>query len=414
MDQALRTAIFAAAAAALASALAYAADAGALGLGVATALGAFLGAFFAARRDAQTPLDDAPANPAAPTRAVDAPALMRLPAPVLLVDRSLRVRVANDEARAVFGAIGSDGRLSTLIRSPDFLEATERALETGADDDLAFMHRQSKDEREMLARIRYVPAHPIFGEVAAIQFDDQSRARSLEAVRETFIANASHELKTPLASIIGFIETLQGPAKDDAGAREKFLGIMAQQADRMRRLVDDLMSLNRIEMNVHVRPRETVDLCALAHETAAAMEPLARAAAAEIHVAAPETGARIAGDRDQLSQLLTNLMDNAVKYGGEGARVDVTLAEPQPEWPGMVGLTIKDDGPGIPREHLPRLTERFYRVDAARSRMVGGTGLGLAIVKHILQRHRGDLSIRSANGEGSAFTVWFPEVGQIR
>ncbi|MEL6793493.1 MAG: ATP-binding protein, partial [Pseudomonadota bacterium] len=221
-------------------------------------------------------------------------------------------------------------------------------------------------------------------------------------------------LKTPLASIIGFIETLQGPAKDDAGARERFLGIMAQQADRMRRLVDDLMSLNRIEMNVYNRPRETVDLCALAHETAAAMEPLARAAEAEIHVSAPLEGARIKGDRDQLSQLLTNLVDNAVKYGGKGARVDVTLAAPQPEWPGMVGLTVNDDGPGIPREHLPRLTERFYRVDAARSRMVGGTGLGLAIVKHILQRHQGDLSVRSAQGEGSAFTVWFPAIDQIR
>ena len=283
----------------------------------------------------------------------------------------------------------------------------------GGDRNIVFAHLRANEDLPILAQIRVLDPGGADAEAASvmIQFEDQTRARRVEALRETFIANASHELRTPLSSIIGFIETLQGPAKDDAGARDRFLSIMAAQAERMRRLVEDLMSLNRIELNVNNRPSQLIDLAAVAHETAAALEPVAEAAGAKIEVEAAEGGPKVRGDRDQLAQLFTNLIDNAIKYGGRPAKIRVYLAPPAPEWPGMAGVTVADNGPGIAREHIPRLTERFYRVDAARSRAVGGTGLGLAIAKHILQRHRGDLSIRSTPGEGSAFTVWLPREG---
>ena len=376
-------------------------------IAIAAGLGA-VGGFSLSRSgggsQAESNIDSAPAE----AKPNDAAALMRLPTAVMLIDSGLRVTLANPAANAIFGAPGSEARLATYVRSPDFLEAAQNCLTGLGDQELVFNHLRSKEERPILAKIRLISAEEAEPR-AIIQFEDQTRERRVEALRETFIANASHELKTPLASIIGFIETLQGPAREDAKARDRFLAIMATQADRMRRLVDDLMSLNRIELNVHNRPREIIDLGALAHETAAALEPVADNAGARIVVDAPEEGPFAPGDRDQLAQLLTNLMDNAVKYGGSDAVVRVSVAEPQPEWPGMVGLTIADNGPGIPREHLPRLTERFYRVDAARSRAVGGTGLGLAIAKHIMQRHRGELSVRSKPGEGAAFTAWLPK-----
>lgn len=343
--------------------------------------------------------------------ATELSALTRLPAAVILIDRPLRVLLANPDARTLFGSPGDDARLATYIRSPDLLDAAQACLGGEGDRELVFTHMRSKEERPIRARIRMIEPDSVGGARAVILFEDQTRERRVETLRETFIANASHELKTPLASIIGFIETLQGPARNDAKARDRFLGIMAAQADRMRRLVDDLMSLNRIELNAHNRPREIIDIGGLARETAAALAPVAEAAGASVTVDAPPEGPMAPGDHDQLSQLLTNLIDNAIKYGGEGVKVSVSIAAPQPEWPGMIGLTVADNGPGIPREHIPRLTERFYRVDAARSRAVGGTGLGLAIAKHILQRHRGDLSVRSAQGEGAAFTAWLPKAG---
>ncbi len=238
--------------------------------------------------------------------------------------------------------------------------------------------------------------------------EDRTEARRLEALRTDFIANASHELRTPLASVLGYIETLQNHAKEDPAAREKFLAIMAREAGRMRRLVDDLMSLSRIEMSEHLRPAERVSLTAIAGETAAAMVPLAEREGVSLEVRLPAEDAFVLGDRDQLAQVFANLVDNAMKYAGPGSRVRVLVAEPSPAQPGRHGVTIADDGPGIPREHLQRLTERFYRVNAASSRAKGGTGLGLAIVKHILNRHRGRIEIASTEGKGSAFTVWLP------
>jgi two-component system phosphate regulon sensor histidine kinase PhoR len=244
-------------------------------------------------------------------------------------------------------------------------------------------------------------------------------------MRADFVANASHELRTPLASLIGFIDTLRGPARDDPPARERFLGIMADQAARMNRLIDDLLHLSRIEVVEHRPPEEDVDLPPLLHRIAAMFEPRAAQRRVQLVIDVPDTLPRIAGDEDQLEQVVQNLLDNAVKYGREGGLAQLTAAAVPADpaaalpsalagggrWPPRPGVAIQveDDGPGIPAEHIPRLTERFYRVSKGRSRAVGGTGLGLAIVKHVVNRHRGRLTIESKVGEGSRFTVWLPQ-----
>ncbi|MEX2517789.1 MAG: ATP-binding protein [Paracoccaceae bacterium] len=366
-----------------------------------------------ARSPARSPVAVAPGSIPAPT---DSEVLDRLPAALVLVDAEQRVRRINPEALRLIAddtepdeeaaMIGQP--LVALIRAPGLIDAVDDALTDQGPRSLSFTLMRARVERALQAHIRPLKPNGPRGAAALILIEDRTRIRQMEEMRQDFIANASHELKTPLASIIGFIETLQGPAKDDDAARVRFLKIMATQAERMKRLVEDLMSLSRIEMNAHVRPTALVDLVALAQATAAALEPLAAEAGARIVVVAPAAKVVVSGEHDQLAQLLTNLIDNAVKYGGEGVTVTIREAAAAPEWPGMVGLTVEDDGPGIPREHLPRLTERFYRVSAARSRAVGGTGLGLAIAKHILQRHRGELQVRSTLGEGAAFTIWLP------
>jgi two-component system phosphate regulon sensor histidine kinase PhoR len=240
-------------------------------------------------------------------------------------------------------------------------------------------------------------------------FRDLTSARRLEHMRVDFIANASHELRTPLASLVGFIETLQGPARNDAAARERFLEVMRGQARRMTRLIDDLLSLSRIEMHAHVTPRDDVDLGPLVSQIVDSLSPLARERGVEIRWVRPDQAFPVLGDRDELLRVVENLVQNAVKYGESGGRVDVTLElSRQVHGPERIELTVRDFGPGIAPDHLPRLTERFYRVDVAQSREKGGTGLGLAIVKHILNRHRGQLRIESVLGNGAAFTVVLP------
>ncbi len=338
-----------------------------------------------------------------------------LPAPIVLVDQFSRIVRLNDAARGLFGDVSPEEPLVAAIRSPDLIDALEDLLSDGQPRDLSFTQMQGRSRRSLAARIRALDADPAYQDqqrapAAVILIEDHTQMKQVESMRQDFITNASHELKTPLASIIGFIETLQGPAREDEAARHKFLGIMAKQADRMKRLVEDLLSLNRIEMNTHIAPTGRVDLGALAHEIAAALAPVAQSGEAQIAITAPTKGPMVVGDRDQLAQLLTNFVDNAIKYGGKGVQVTITMADDAPEWPGKVGLSVRDTGPGIPREHLPRLTERFYRVSATHSRSVGGTGLGLAIAKHIAQRHRGDIAVRSTLGEGSEFTLWLPRL----
>ena len=233
---------------------------------------------------------------------------------------------------------------------------------------------------------------------------DQSQARAAEQMRVDFVANASHELRTPLATLIGFIETLQDEAAVDPATRQRFVGIMAGEALRMRDLLDDLMSLSRIEAERfaaaarHGRP-EAADR----RGPGSALKPLAegRASASRTAPARPWSAATAS----QLAQMLNNLVVNALKYGRAGTPVRIRLDDAGPD---LLSLSVIDKGDGIAAEHIPRLTERFYRVDPGRSRQVGGTGLGLAIVKHIVLRHRGRLDIRSKLGEGTRVEVTLP------
>jgi two-component system, OmpR family, phosphate regulon sensor histidine kinase PhoR len=246
-------------------------------------------------------------------------------------------------------------------------------------------------------------------DILLMTFNDLSPLRRVEEMRADFIANASHELRTPLAALLGFIETLQGTAKDDPAAREKFLAIMQGQATRMARLIDDLLSLSRIELNAHLQPNTAVDLAPIVRQVADGLQTLARDRDVEIKVVAPAEPLIVLGDRDELIRALENLVENALKYGAAGKRVDIMLSRAQtragtPE----ARVAVRDYGPGIAPEHLPRLTERFYRVDVADSRAQGGTGLGLALVKHVLNRHGGRLTIESNMGAGAAFIMHLP------
>ncbi|MDE8347707.1 MAG: ATP-binding protein [Acidocella sp.] len=244
---------------------------------------------------------------------------------------------------------------------------------------------------------------------------DRTRERTLERMRADFVANASHELRTPLTSLIGFIETLQGPALGDSEALPRFLKIMGEQADRMQRIIADLLSLSRIEMTEHQPPADQVDLIPLLRQVAAFMEPILRDGHASLTLDLDADLPSVRGDAGQLTQVFGNLIDNAVKYSvlkhhkGGGIVTVTAKATPIPNYLTQgVLITVTDDGPGIAREHLPRLTERFYRADKGRSRAVGGTGLGLAIVKHVVSRHRGRLVIESTEGEGTSCHIWLP------
>jgi two-component system phosphate regulon sensor histidine kinase PhoR len=245
-------------------------------------------------------------------------------------------------------------------------------------------------------------------DLVLMTFHDLTPLRRVEEMRADFVANASHELRTPLAALSGFIETLQGSARDDAKARERFLAIMREQARRMARLIDDLLSLSRIELNAHRRPDTPVDLVPIVRQVVDSLETLARDRGVAVNVEAANA-LTVLGDRDELVRIFENLVENALKYGAPGKRVDIKLGaglstENEPE----AQVSVRDYGPGIAPEHLPRLTERFYRVDVKESRAQGGTGLGLALVKHILNRHRGRLTIESASGAGASFTIHLP------
>ncbi|WP_181164470.1 sensor histidine kinase [Amaricoccus solimangrovi] len=331
----------------------------------------------------------------------------RLPTPLLIIAQGGRISFANSAARAALPRIRSGEHFAGVIRAPAFVEAVNATFADGGERTIEFTTLRDQ-ERFFEARVARLPETGSFGpeRQVIVRVDDRTQARRAEQQRSDFIANASHELRTPLAAIIGYVETLQHHARDDPGARERFLGIMAREAGRMRRLVDDLLSLSRIEMHEHLRPSEQWSLNQIAFESATALLPVAEQQGVHLRVEVPTGGAPVAGDRDQLAQVFANLVDNAMKYGGKDAVVRVFAAPPSKAFPNRVGISVSDTGPGIPREHVPRLTERFYRVNASQSRNKGGTGLGLAIVKHILNRHGGRLEIASAPGEGSVFTVW--------
>ena len=321
--------------------------------------------------------------------------LDRLPDPLLLLSADGAVTRSNAAAKSLFGT-----EMAAVLRHPVLRAARDRAA-ASATTELAELDLAVPIARAVQAAI--IPLDPALpdGATTLVVLSDRSRERAVERMRADFVANASHELRTPLASLIGFIDTLRGPAADDPPAQIRFLAIMAEQGARMARLIDDLLSLSRVELTEHLPPAEKIDLAAIVRSVAAGFEPrLAGRLVLDLAANLPP----VAGDADQLTQVLSNLIDNAAKYGRPGTPVRVTLAAA----PQGVVLSVADEGVGIPRAHLPRLTERFYRVDKARSRGAGGTGLGLAIVRHIVNRHRGRLAIDSEEGRGSTFSVWLP------
>ncbi len=339
-------------------------------------------------------------------------ALEALPDPVILVDRRAAVAFANAAARTAFPALAVGNPLVFALRMPEVVDAVERALRGEAAVEAEFTDR-GPVERSFALRASPLPSGLSGSDrtrpAALLALRDLTGAKRLDSMRVDFVANASHEMRTPLASLLGFIETLQGPAKDDAAARARFLDIMRVQAKRMARLVDDLLSLSRVEMNEHRRPTAPADLGAVARQIADVLSRLAEERGVELECTLAD-GDRlvVAGDHDELLRVAENLVENAVKYGRSGGRVDIRVERVHTTSGDEIVLSVRDYGPGIPAEHLPRLTERFYRVDVAESRDKGGTGLGLAIVKHIVNRHRGRLAVESRPGDGATFRVALP------
>jgi two-component system phosphate regulon sensor histidine kinase PhoR len=390
---------------------------GALGPGLALAGFVLLAAASLLDRDRRPP-------PPAPARAIERrlpfseawleALLAALPDPVIALNRGEGVVALNSQASALAPALRRNEPISLGLRAPEVLEVIRRARATGSAQRGEFLQRVPIDRWYDVAAVPLplldsVPA----GELLLLTFHDHTPLRRIEEMRADFIANASHELRTPLASLSGFIDTLLGPARDDAAARERFLGIMHTQADRMARLIDDLLSLSRIELNAHLRPEKEVDLVAVLRQVADGLQTLAHDRAVEIRITAPSSPMLVLGERDELIRVVENLVENALKYAASGKRVDIGLTTHE-----LAGgkhearIAVQDHGPGIAPEHLPRLTERFYRVDVAESRAQGGTGLGLALVKHILNRHGGRLTIESIPGQGAIFTVHLPLAGR--
>jgi two-component system, OmpR family, phosphate regulon sensor histidine kinase PhoR len=341
--------------------------------------------------------------------------LAALPDPLILLDERRRIVRANTAANELLGMRLVERDLAVALRHPAVLAAADAVLRGEASRIVEF-DVTTPVERHLSARLGALSPHTSEGAAAVLTLHDLTAAKRSERLRADFVANASHELRTPLASLIGFVETLRGPAHDDGAARDHFLAIMAEQSQRMKRLVDDLLSLSRIEMNEHRPPTERVDLGRVLHTVADLLDQRVVARDMRVILDLPPTPAEVLGDADELAQVFQNLLDNAIKYSQPGTPIEVSvrpsprfLAGARPgERPAAIAVAVRDHGEGIPREHLPRLTERFYRVDAARSRELGGTGLGLAIVKHIVNRHRGALDIDSELGEGSVFTVHLP------
>jgi len=355
-----------------------------------------------------------------------------LPDPAMVVrgdGAAHRIVLANDAARTLYPLRGGEPLLPSIIRRPEVLDLVAASLAEGASGEASWESGTAQDRR-LQATSRPLPRGADGARLALLIVRDETDARRNERMRADFLANASHELKTPLASLTGFIETLRGHARDDPGAREKFLGVMAAQAERMSQLVSDLMSLSRIELNEHIPPSGHVDLTGCAHDVADALSPLIRAARVKVEITGV-AAAPLIGDRHQVMQVTQNLIENAVKYSPKDGvvRVEILsgLGAGQAEAvrdPGAlsrallspdtvasaqyVAIRVSDEGPGISREQLPRLTERFYRAPGQTSQ-TPGTGLGLAIVKHIVNRHRGGLFVESAAGRGASFTAYFPQ-----
>jgi len=323
--------------------------------------------------------------------------------PLIFCDANGDVVHANEAASLAFGSLAPGMPLQLKFRAPEMQNFILRIMEGGAGPfGIDYIERVPVERAYRVSATRISDGSGLF----VLLFKDQSEARRIDRMRADFIANASHELRTPLASIAGFIETLRGPARDDAKARDSFLQIMQDQTSRMARLIDDLLSLSRLEFKPDAKPTEKIDLRPVIGGVRDALATLAKDSGVTIELDMPDEPLEILGHQDELVQVFENLLENACKYGSSGGRVIVSAGKP------VEGLertvTVTDFGPGIPEEHIPRITERFYRVTVEKGRAPKGTGLGLAIVKHILTRHDARLSIRSKIGEGSSFTIHFP------
>ncbi|KEJ88535.1 sensor histidine kinase [Sulfitobacter donghicola] len=330
-----------------------------------------------------------------------------MPLPSLAISQSEQIIALNAAAQKLLGVPAKGGHFITVLRQPSVVEAVERCLKGTGPTTATYLTREGSNDTTYTVSVSLVENTGI----ALVTFQDITMVTAAGQMRRDFVANVSHELRTPLTAVMGFIETLQGPARNDAPARERFLGIMQAETERMNRLVGDLLSLSRVEADERVRPVTQVDIVGIVASTIRSLTPLATEANVSFVVDLPEDPVMLAADMDQLLQVFTNLIENAIKYGGRDRNVYVTLEKRDRvnafRASGVV-VSVRDEGLGIDQQHLPRLTERFYRVDSHRSREIGGTGLGLAIVKHILNRHRGRLKVQSKLGEGSEFIVLLP------
>ena len=319
--------------------------------------------------------------------------------PALIVGDG-RVRMSNSAGRRLLGEDVEGRDVEAAIPHPAAVERLSGANTSSAGD--AELVGLGESRRHWLMRVALLEDGSMF-----VRFIDRSEARAAEQMRVDFVANASHELRTPLATLVGYSETLreQAGALDDA-TRERFTAIVDEEARRMQRLVEDLISLSRIEAERFSRPRDELSLPALVEEARAASRSAAAeaASASDIVIEAAPDLPPVLGDRSELLQLLDNLISNALRYGRRGAPVNISLTRERD----MVHLAVADRGEGIAPEHIPRITERFYRVDPSRSRALGGTGLGLSIVKHVVERHRGRLSFESEPGQGTTVHVLLP------
>ncbi len=327
--------------------------------------------------------------------------------PAMLVSADGRIEASNASARQIFGEAISGRHYITVLRQPTLLDAVESALAKRRITTALYLTTEAR--RDITLQATCTPVSDSGG--VLICLEDRTAMEEAGEMRRDFVANVSHELRTPLTALMGFIETLRGAARDDTAARDRFLEIMGREAGRMNRLVGDLLSLSKVEANERVRPKSSVDLAAIVRSVLASLTPVADEAGVALSTDGLDDRQSVTGDDDELAQVVTNLVENAIKYAGQGARVDIRLyrdAHNKAVLGPALCLEVRDFGEGIEARHLPRLTERFYRIDSHRSREMGGTGLGLAIVKHIVNRHRGRLRIESSVGIGSTFTVILP------
>ncbi len=321
-----------------------------------------------------------------------------------------RILFSNPAAVRLFGDNFTGRDIVRAVRHPECLAAINQVL-SGADSAKAVITLEAPLHGTYEVTATNLGAGSSDGSRVAVSFNDITHIRHAEQMRSDFVANVSHELRSPLTSLSGIIETLKGPAKGDATATERFLDLMENEAWRMNRLIGDLLSLSRVEADERVRPIEKVDIVSVVENVIAMLEMQIENEGKSVRLEKPNTVPPVPGDRDQLTQVMQNLIENALKYGAAGTGVTIRISQ-NDKIAGVrgpvVSISVEDEGEGIDALHIPRLTERFYRVDAGRSRDKGGTGLGLAIVKHIVNRHRGRLQIESQPGKGSTFSVHLP------